>query len=629
MKKVIPGVILLVALAVAAAYVFLKKTVGPHTRATELAPAETIFFVHFPDLKRTAERWPQTGLAKIGAEPEVQAFLAKPRANVPQMKLWSEKLAQVARLEPGEAFLAVTSIDGAAPRFLAGISFSDRKAEAEGLLAEPRAELKKAWPAGKSDVVMQGKTEIETFTYQDTTVGETFCGDWYFVSNDMELLRRTIDAVPQGLGANALATNDLFQKSTKPLPADGEAVFFAQIGVLSERLVSLLVASGQTLDPKQIEDLKKMQAVAWGTKFEGEQMRDTLFLLSPGNAAEPPLARSSLAFSSPSTFLTYATALPATIEVPESSLALGAFLPGFAAMEKALADKGLKWGDFGKAFGPEFGVVANWVENSGQPSALLALDVRDAATAKGFVDVFTGGLPGSPAWGRKEENGVTIYQSAAAPGLVTVTPAAALTEKFLVIGFSQPEISTALEQLKTAQSVITNAPTYAQTVKTVGTPTAGFGYLDLKTLFDRSYGMLRPFIAMSLAFSPDSGQYIDAGKLPSAEAISKHLTPSVYSQSVTPEGTLVESVGTLTFNQVLIGTVGGAVAAAFPMIESALAGGLKLDPNTFQLTPPAATSTPGDPSKKPVKEPDPTTPPEAAAPKPEPAPAPVPPAPQL
>lgn len=616
MKKLIPGVLVLVILAVAAAFVFWKKVAGSGTRATELAPVETIFFAHFPDLKRTALRWPKTGLAQIGAEPEVEAFLAKPRANLPQMKLWDEKLAQIVRVLPGEAFLAVTSIDGPTPRFLAGFSYLGRKADAEALLAEPRAEFERAWPAGKADVTMQGQTEIETFTYEDTTVGEAFRDDWYLISNDLELLRRTIDAVPQGLGAKALAANELFQKSTARLPAEGEAIVFAQVGVLSERLVSLLVASGQTLDPKQIADLKKMQAFAWGTKFEGTQMRDTLFLLSPGNAAEPALARSTLAFSGPNTFLTYATALPATIDVPDSSLALGAFLPGFAAMQQALADKNLKWGDFGKAFGPEFGVVANWVANSGQPSALLALELRDPATARSFVEAFTGGLPGNPAWGRKEENGITVYQSPASAGLVAVTPSAALTEKFLVVGFSPAEIAAALEQLRTGQASLAATPAYESTVKAVGTPTGGFGYLDLKTLFERSYGMLRPFIAMSLAFSPDSGKYIDAGMLPSTEAISKHLTPSVYSQSMTAEGTLIESTGTLTFNQVVVGTVGGAVAAAFPLVESAFAGGMNLDAGSFLLAPPTAAppASGAPPGAPPAAEPDPGPQPEPPAP---------------
>ena len=127
---------MLVAIVVAATFLFFERTSGHHTAATELAPAETIFFLHFPDLKRTAERWPKTGLAQIGAEPEVQAFLAKPRANAPQMKLWTQKLEQVARVEPGEAFLAVTSIDGAMPRFIAGISFAGRKSDAQALSSQ-------------------------------------------------------------------------------------------------------------------------------------------------------------------------------------------------------------------------------------------------------------------------------------------------------------------------------------------------------------------------------------------------------------------------------------------------------------------------------------------------------------
>lgn len=588
MKKIIPVVVVLVVIA-SAAFVLLKKKVVDHRPAPELVPAETIFFAHLPDLRRSAERWPQTALAQIGREPEVQAFLEKPRTQTPEWKQFDERLAQVAKIIPGEAFVAVTSIDGNQPRFVAGISFSGRKADVEKLLEEPRAQLKRAWPAGKADITTHGKTAIETFSNQDTTIGEAFCEDWYLVSNNLELLRQTIDAAPQGLGEKALAANALFQKSTARLPADGEAVVFAQLTTLTERLVSLLVASGQAPDPKQLAELKKMQALAWGTRFDGAQMRDTLFLLSPGNPTQAPLGRSTLAFSGADTFLTYATALPATIEVPESSLALGMFIPGFAAMEKGLADRKLKWADLGRAFGPEFGAVVNWAPASPQPSALLAVDVRDAAMAKTFAEVFTSGATGSPPWGREEKDGVTLFQSPATAGLIAVTPCLALTDRFLVLGFSMPEVTAGLAQLKSGNAAIAATPGFDQATKAVGAPTSGFGYLDLKALFERGYGMLRPFIAMSLAFSPDAGKYMDAGKLPPTEAIAKHLTPSVYSQSVTAEGTLVESVGTLTFNQVLVGVLGGSVAAAFPMIENALAGGLKLDPASLLLSPPSGT----------------------------------------
>jgi len=61
-----------------------------------------VIFLHLPDLQRSELRWPQTGLAKIGAEPEVQAFLAKPRSKVPDMKAADDTLAKLGRAQPAE-----------------------------------------------------------------------------------------------------------------------------------------------------------------------------------------------------------------------------------------------------------------------------------------------------------------------------------------------------------------------------------------------------------------------------------------------------------------------------------------------------------------------------------------------
>jgi hypothetical protein len=503
------------------------------------------------------------------------------------MKLWDEKIAQLERVAPGEAFIAVTSIEGNQPRFLAGFSFAGRKAEVEALLAEPREELKRNWPAGKSDVTVQGKTAIDTFTFQDTTIGEAFRSDWYFVSNDMELLRRTIDIAEQGLGEKSIGASDLYRKSTARLPADGEVVLFAQLGTLTDRLVSLLVASGQAPDPKQTAEIKKIQAIAWGTKFEGALMRDTLFMLSPGNAAEAPLAQQSLALSNADTFLTYSTALPASLDLPDNSGALGAFLPSLAGFQKDLADKGLKFTDFNKAFGPEFGLIINWSQGSPQPSTLLTLDVRDAALAKRFFEAIAPDLTGIADGNRQEKDGVTLYETPPSPGISIFPPLVfALNDRFLILGFGKSDVVTALARLKEGKGTIAATPAFEQATKAVGKPTSGFGYLDLKTLVDRSYSTFKPFLTMSIAFSPDSAKYVDAGKLPGTEAISKHLSPAVYSQSVTTDGTLVESVGPLTFNQVIGLSVGGAIAAALPTIEAAMGSGLKLDPNTLQLSQP-------------------------------------------
>ncbi len=593
MKKVIPALLALLALAFAA-FVLYQKTIGAHVPAAQLVPGETVLFVDLPNLPRTAVRWPQTGLAQIFAEPEMQQFLAKPRGAGP-MKLWDEKVGQLLRLAPREVFVAVTSIEGTTPKWVAGCAFIGRKKDAVALLAEPRAAWKQAWPAGKSDIGVHGAVEVETFTYGEAVLAEAFAADWYLISNDVALLHATLDAaaLPHG-AAQALGTREVFKKATAPLPKEGDVLVFAQLGTLTERITSLLVASGQAPDPHQLADLKRMQAVAWGTKLEGETVRDTIFLLAPGGVLEPKLALHALGLQTADTFLSYVLKLPEKIELPDSAGLVGGYLPMLAPLEKALAAKGLAWADLGKAFGPELGVVADWAQKDTQPSAVLGLDVRDAVMARAFVEVLTGEAAGTPPWGRAEKDGVTLFQSPPGEGLVPFAPALALTEKFVVLGLSPEGVQGAVARWQ-------QAPPRAWTIKEVEAPSAGFGELDMKTLFERSYGTLRPLLAMTLAFNADAGQYLDAGKLPATETISRHLAPSLYTQSTTAEGTLVQSVGTLTFNQVLIAAIGGGVAAAFPMIESTLASGLQLDP-TLLPTPAVLPLKPDPaPSADPVK----------------------------
>ena len=581
MKKVILSLVALLALAFAG-FVVYRKTIGAHVPAALLVPGETVLFVDLPNLPRTAVRWPQTGLAQIMAEPEMQKFLEKSRTAGGPVKMWDEKLAQMMRMAPREVFVAVTSIEGTTPKWIAGFAFMGRKKDALALLAEPRAAWKKAWPAGRSDIGTHGAVEVETFTYGEAVLAEAFAADWYLVSNNVELLHQTLDAaaLPQG-AADALGTRAVFKKATAPLPAEGDALVFAQLGSLTERITSLLVASGQKPDPTQLADLKRMQALAWGMKMEGDAVRDTIFLLAPGGVPEPKLALHALGLQTADTFLTYVLKLPEKIEMPDSAGLVGGYLPMLAPMEKALAKKGLAWADFGKAFGPELGVVADWAAKDAQPSAALGLDVRDAAKARAFVDALTGEVAGTPPWGRAEKDGVTLFQRPADDALLALTPTLALAEKFLVLGFSQPGVESAVARWK-------HAPPRAWTLKEVEAPSTGFGELDMKALFERSYGTMRPALAMSLAMSADAGRYFDAGKLPGTETISRHLIPSLYTQSTTPDGTLVQSVGTLTFNQVLLAAIGGGVAAAYPMIESALTGDLKLDPTLLGGPTPAA-----------------------------------------
>ncbi|MEA3210243.1 MAG: hypothetical protein QOE70_3300 [Chthoniobacter sp.] len=600
MKKLIPaGVLLLVLAAAALFFLKLRRYLPEAPRGAELAPAETIFFAQLPNLRRSALRFPQTSLYKIWQEPEMQAFLEKPRQKVPWMRLWQAKCDQIARVAPGEVFVAVTSIEGPAATFVAGFSFAGDPADAEALLAEPRAEFKRHWPAGKSDISGYKGRDIETFTYAQGELASCFNGRWFFLANDLALLRATLDRAenPAGALAGSLAGNPIFQQASAPLGTALDAMLYGQLTSLTDRLGSLAAASGRAMEAGQIAAFKKNQAIAAGAKIDGTQLRDTIFILSPGTAPQEPLPRNTLAFSGAQTLLYFATGAATLLQLPDSLGLWSGLLPGFAAKEEALAAEGLKWKDLERTFGPELGSMVDWPDEASVPTLLVMLEVRDRERARRFVETLTAGGIGNPGWTRQQKGGVATFQ-APLEGFPFVQPTIALSGEFALFGLNSAVVTGALSRLPSGNGGLRAMPAFSEASRLVSEPTAAFGYLDSQKLFDHAYGILRPFITMSLAFSPDTGSYIDAGKLPSAGAVSKHLSPSVLSQSTAKNGTLIESAGTLTFDQLLLASIGWGVAAALPTAQNF-------------LSPAASPSAPADPQLPPSPQnPDlPTAPP--------------------
>lgn len=618
MKKVLPIVVLLLAAASAAFIVLQRKQATSRIRATALAPADTLLLVHLPDVRQSAIRWPRTSLAQIVREPEMQSFLEKPRAKLSWLSEMEARFEQIAHVAPGEAYLAVTSIEGESPRFVGGFSFSGSRTAVEELLAEPRAALRRAWPAGKADIVSYAGAEIETYTDKENSVAETIRDGWYLVSNNLELLEATLDRLDGKPGAGAaVASAPLYQQALAPQPADADAVIYARLDTLADKLTPLFAAAGQMPDPKQLDELRKTQALSAALKFDGQQIRDSLFVLNPSALKRPPMTRRGMDLSTADTLLYYTFNLPETVDVPAQSAApLAMLVPGIGGMEQALASKGLKFADFGKIFGPELSALVDWPQTDLQPTILLGLDVRDAVKARGFLDALSSAQSSTPRWSRTEQGGNVIY-SAPSQGLLPA-PALALTDNFVVIGFSEDGITAGVQRIQAKAAALSKTPEFQTAEKAVSAPTEAFGYLDTKRLFERSYGILRPFLAMSLAFNPDSGQYIDAGKLPTTDPISQHLAPSIYSQRSTENGTLIESAGTLTFNQALLGVVAGAGAAALPTLKQAVPNvpglpGLQ-SPGAPQPSTPANPPAPQAPPKTDPAPATPTEPPVASNP---------------
>ncbi len=566
MKKVIIAAVLLAAVAVGAFFVVKKKFVDYRPRAAELVPAETVLFAQIPDMFTSTRRFTKTAVWDILQEPEMREALGNRDA--------AEDWRQFARMLPREGFVAITSIEGAIPKFVAGFAFSGRQKDAEAIAAKWRASLRQSRPAGKADLATYGEREIETFTDKDFVIAEVFSDGWYFIADDLELLKRTIDRLDGKAAETSLAASDFYKQAIAPLPTAPDALLVAQTATMIERVASLMVAAGQENDPREFDELRKMKAVSATMKFDGANCRDSIFVLRPGGEPEPPLARNAMALSTPATLLYYAMKLPTTFELSEKTAPMLALLPGWDATNARLAEKNLALADLPKAFGPECGSLVGWAKDAETASVLVALDVRDAEKAAAFVDVLTGGNTADLAWTKTQQGDATFFTAT----LGEFAPTIALTGKFVLIGLSAESVTKGLAQMQSGAGRLDSTPAFTAATSAMTAPTSGFGYIDLRTLFVRGYGPLKSLLGVSLAFSSEAGQHLDVGKLPPAETISRHLTPIVYSQAATPQGTLIESTGPVTFNQILLAATAGVIATALPSMEAALADG-SLDPN--------------------------------------------------
>jgi hypothetical protein len=578
MKKALSALLVALALAVggAAIYFYQKPALGGGSAkpmAADFLPGQTLALLAFPDPAQTLADWRTTDLYKIWTEPEVQAFLERPLSKIPKSKEFDDTLASIVKLDPKNLFIALASLEEKTnlPHVIAGFQFKGSSADVEKLLAAPKDLVRKSTANGKADLLNYQGRSIETFDDGNgTTVGAVFLNDWYFISNDVALLKSTLDRIEGRAPASSPPTLDKdadFQAVLAKMPAGSETLIFGRVQPFMTRLIALTAASGQPMNPEQRAEAEKIKAIGATTAFEKGKIRDTIYYLAPGLKQElAKLQMSSLPLTSADTIFYGASVLdiPAKIDLPANNPAL-AVLGGFL---QELQKRGVTLESFRAAFGREAGAQLDWPANNPQPGLILSLSVQDRPAADKFLESLVS-LPVEPAsWQKAQANGSNYY-SLNVPNVPFLSPTLTVTDKHLILGLNPPDVRTAVGREPAGGGAVAQSETYKTAASAVGKPNVSFAYLDSKAFFERLYGgSLRQALVMGAAiFAPQIGDYADLGKLPNTETISKHLSPIVFSQSLDGDGLTFESVGTVTFAQALIGVGAGAGAAAVPMMQ--------------------------------------------------------------
>ena len=576
------------------------------TRAiTALLPGDTLLVVHLPDFNRLRDQWHQTDIYKIREEPAVREFLEKPLSKIPKSGAASQNLAEFESLEPKDVFLAVTSW-GNDLKLAGGFRFKGKAEDAEKVVGKWRAELLAKSPNAQSEVVEYQQHQIQTVSAKGQMLATVYDEDWFLATNDVEELKAILDRVDDRVKdpAATLAGDSTFAAAFKHMPASYSSLIYGRVDRYLEKMAPLLAASGVRDEPGNIPIYRRIRAFCGTLRFDEGKIRDTLFIGMPQLVDAGPLTRSSLALGTKETFLYFASFLnlPKGMNWP-SGLPASPGLPG--AMQKlvdAVSSNGITIEQWTAAFGPEIGVLGNWVSNTQWPTMMASLPVKDSAKAAQLLARMTAPANGE-AWTEQDRDGVKYFSMPNTGGLFSISPVLALSDKMLVAGSNESAIEAAMKRAASGNSELASSDIFRAAERSVPAAQQAFFYLDTALLYTRLDAAIRPILMMGAAFVPSIGENVDLNKLPPPEAITKHLSPIVMSQNYETDGYVTESVGPVTIYQAAAGAVliGGAAMYTY---QQHTHGGSSLPNFVPSISSPQNATSPA-PSSSPFPSPSP------------------------
>jgi hypothetical protein len=562
----------------------------------DFVPADAVVSLAVPDVKRARTAWKTSSIYQIWMEPEVQAFVTKPLAKIPQSPELNTLLDKLETIQARNVFISLISLNSDRPQLVAGFAFKGDAAALESLLAKPKAELLKSYPEGKAGSVPYGNRTIETFDANRVSVASTVTGGWYFVATDLALLKSMLDRVDAKSDATpALAKDGDFKAAMARIPAGQETLAYFRAKPIVDKMLSFGAAAGRSISEDQKVELQKIRALVATTGFEKGKLRDTLFLLAPGMKKYPAtLSLKSMQFTSAETMLFLAS----VIKIPDDKEMSAADPVG--QLGKSLAAAGFDLKDVRAALANEGSLQIDWAAGALYPSPVLSAELKDRAAAQKLVAAATAQPPKDSEWISKTEDGVDYRVLTQKKPSTPLSPTLALTATHFLAGISQVDVRNAVNRAKGGGAHLDGAAGYKSAIAEVGKAEHSLFYLDTKTLFERLYGLGRSFTPYAQG-NKQIQDAVDLEKLPATDTIGRHLSPIVWSQRATDNGILCESVGPLTLNQLVVTGAGLGVFGA-SMYSGALTPPKRATPPS--ATPPPTTAPAPDASMTPPPSPD-------------------------
>ena len=556
-------VLLVIAGAVAVFAIWYVRRISQETSSasvTALLPRETIFLAHVPDFNRTHDEFDHSDVCLLYREPAVQEFLRKPLTKLPKKGAASQTLREIERLDPKNAFFALTSMANDSPKVVMGFRFREDPNSAEKIITGWCSEAL-GNPSNRETIEYQ-RRKIHISTFGLFSLASVYDRNWFFASNNLAEIKALLDRADGRVknAKNTLDADESYRAAGAHMPSSYAASFYLQPKTISERLAALratIQSSGATDERVLLEQVRSISGAMY---FESGKIHDLLFVGMPKLEQDATLSRSSLALGTKETFFYLSMLLNVgqKIDALNQAAGIGGAVQKFF---QTFSDSGITADDWKAAFGVELGSLADWPSNAPLPSLILTLPVIDIVKASKIVEAVTH-ADKNAIWTQTEKDSVRYFSMPSPADLVAITPTIALSNRIVVAGFNPVSIEQAIKRDGSGSSELSNSQTYQTAAKLVPSPTNFFAYIDAALFYSRLDASLRPMLLMASAFMPGMTDSVDLTRLPAVEVITKHLSPIVSSQRYDGDGYVAESVGPITLDQSAIGLAILSVGAA-------------------------------------------------------------------
>lgn len=536
-----------------------------------LLPRDTVAFAHVPDFNGVMKDWHRSDIYQIYLEPAVQEFLKKPLSRSPKANTVASKVQEFQELDTRDGFIALTSAANDKPKIVAGFEFHCSQSVADRVIGGWRSRMN---PSAKRDHVTYQKHDIELVSQSSFSLATVQDQNWFFASNDLEELKAVLDrADGRSKDREKLLTGDQsYQDAISAMPTSYALLVYFQPKTLIERLA----AARQSAGNNQPAVFDQIRSVCLATRFDGGKLHDVTFMGMPREQRKIELTRNSLNLASQATVLYAASVIDFSKQIgtlfptgPNNPLG-----PAAQKMSDALAGAGIGATDWEAAFAPEFGMISEWPEQVRWPSLVISAQVKDQARAKKIIDALIQGATDGGQVEQADRDGTHYWYLGAGSGMFSIRPVMALSPHVWVTGLDSNSVEATVRDAQKAEPDLSDTDNYRRAVQLVPKPTHVFTYVDPAQIYSRIDATVRPILLMGAAFLPGANDFADLSKVPPPEAITKHLSPIVFSQYYAGKGYVSESVGPLTLNQAGIGVAvaGGMGAMAY---QRFMPGGLK------------------------------------------------------